>query len=100
MLLVLAALAASIVAMLVSPQRVVPIVAVAASAIEVVIRLGIVSLHVVHVPLGIVLGAALVVAGALIWAKAGTKTLASAATVIALVGAVQLLVALAPARMV
>ncbi len=98
-LLVLAAVAASLLAVLTAAQRIVPIIALVASGLEAVLRLGLISLHVTHVPIGLALAAALAVAGAILWMRAITKPLSTAATVILLVGAVQLVSALAPGRL-
>jgi hypothetical protein len=64
-------------------------VAVIAGAFEVLRVLGIVHLEVKHVPLGLVLGAALAIPALIAWFRAPTKPAISAAAVAALVGTVQ-----------
>jgi hypothetical protein len=95
-LLVLAALAASVVTLAISAQRVVPVVALAAPGLEALRRFGIVHLDVAHLPLGVILGTIVAVSGGVIWVRAGGKTLVSAATVVTVVGVVQLLAAFIP----
>lgn len=95
-LLVLAGLTASVVALAVSAQRVVPIVAVLATGLEALLRFGIVHLDVANLPLGVILGTVVAVSGAVIWVRAAGKTLVSAASVVTLVGVVQLLAAFIP----
>jgi len=95
-LLVLAGLAASGVALAVSAQRVVPIVALLATGLEALLRFGFVHLEVAHLPLGVILGTVVAVTGGVLWVRAGGKTLVSAASVVTLVGVVQLLAAFVP----
>jgi hypothetical protein len=98
-LLVLAALAASVVALAISAPRVVPVMALVATGLEALLRFGIVHLDVAHLPLGVILGTVVAVAGGVIWVRAAGKTLVSAATVVTLVGMVQLMAAfISPAR--
>jgi len=87
----LAALVSSVVLVFSGQARVAAIVALAASALEALIALRIVHLHVAGLPLGVLLGAALLVAGALVYLKVGTKSAVTAATVAVLVGAFQVL---------
>jgi hypothetical protein len=71
-----------------------PVVAVVSSALEAFMAFGVVHMQVARVPLGLVLGAALVVAGVAVYLRASTKSVISAATVVVLVGAVQVYAAL------
>ena len=92
--LVLAALAASVVTLVLNTSRVAPLVAVAASGVEVLLRFGIVGISTRGVAVGLVLAAVLAVAGVLAWLRASGKTAVSAATIVVLVAGVQLLGAL------
>jgi hypothetical protein len=74
--------------------RLFPIIAVAASGIEALLALHVVRFGVRGLNLSLLLGAALAVAGALIWNRTGGKTHVTAATVLMLVGAVQVLTTL------
>jgi hypothetical protein len=95
-LLVLAAVASSVVAVALSAQRLVPVVAVAAAGLEALLRFGVVHLDVAHVPIGLVLGVVVALTGAVMWVRATGKALVTAATVVTLVGAVQLLAGVVP----
>ncbi len=92
--LAVAALAASIALFLSSHQRALAIVAIVASGLEVAMALGLLRLSVAGVPLGIVLGLALAVPGILAWMHASGKGAISGAAIVALVGVLQVLVAL------
>jgi hypothetical protein len=91
--LILAAVAGSIVLLMQLKARLFPIVALAASGLEALLAFRVLKLS-VGFNLGLVLGAVLVVTGAVIWAKTSGKTPVTAATTVALVGAVQVLGAL------
>jgi hypothetical protein len=71
-----------------------PVVAVVASALEALMAFGLVHMQVARVPLGLVLGAALVVAGVAVYIRAGGKSVVSAATAVVMVGAIQVYMAL------
>ncbi len=92
--LVVAALVASIALFLSGASRVLAIVALVASGVEVAMALGLVHLSVGRLPLGLVLGVALAVPGVLVWLRSTGKTAVSAAVVVALVGAIQVAAAL------
>lgn len=92
-LMVLAALAASLLLLFRSAERVPAVIAVIASGIQALIALRLVTFH--GPPhLGTLLAAALAGAGAWAWSRAGSRPAVTAATVVAFIGVVQLLVAL------
>ncbi|HET8542400.1 MAG TPA: hypothetical protein VFL83_21180 [Anaeromyxobacter sp.] len=92
--LALSALVASIVLFLSTSSRALAIVALVASGLEVAMALGLLHLSVARLPLGIVLGFALAVPGALAWLRTSAKTATSAAAIVAFVGALQVATAL------
>src|SRR4051794_40323558 len=92
--LILAALASSLLLVFQLKQRLFPIVAAVASGVEAVLAFHLLKFGVKGINLGLVLGGVLAVAGVLIWAKATAKTHVTAATIIALVGAIQVITAL------
>jgi hypothetical protein len=89
----IAALVASAILLLAKVARPAALVALVASALEVAMALGFLRIHAAGVPLGLVLGLVLAVGGLLTWLRATAKTAVSAATVVALVGVLQVLVA-------
>lgn len=92
-LMVLAALAASLLLLFRSAERVPAVIAVVAAGIEALIALRLVTFH--GPPyLGTLLAGALAVAGAWAWSRAGSKPAVTAATVVAFIGLIQLLMAL------
>jgi hypothetical protein len=93
-LLSLTALIASIMLLLQNADRVLALVALALSGVEVLLAFGIVHLSVRGLPLGLILGAALAVVGVLIYTRVHGKGAVSAATLVAFVGIVQVLAAL------
>jgi hypothetical protein len=92
--LVVAALAASIVLVMQIRARLFPVIALAASGIEGLLVFRVLRFSLGSINLMLVLGAALVVAGVAIWMKTSGKTPVTAATTVAIVGAVQVLGAL------
>ncbi len=88
------AVACSIVLLLQHKARLFPIVALVASGIELLMSLGILHLSVGSFSLLLVLGAALVVAGIGVYLRASAKPVVSAATVITLLGLLQVTSAL------
>jgi len=66
-------------------------IALAASAIEVAMAFGLLHFSVAGLPLGLVLGLCLAVPGVLAWLRSSSKAGITAATVVALVGALQVL---------
>jgi hypothetical protein len=93
-MLPLAALVASIVLLLHNAHRVLAIIALAVSGVEVVLAFGLVHFGVRGLPLGLIFGATLAVVGAVLFLRVHHKNAVAAATVIALVGVLQLLTAL------
>jgi hypothetical protein len=92
--MVVAALAASLLLLFQLKKRLFPIVAVVASGMEILLALHIVTFGVRGLNLWLLLGATLVVAGTLIWMKAGGKVHVTAATIVTLVGTLQVFSAL------
>ena len=90
-LLILAALAASILLLLRGGARLWPALATAASGIEAAYALGLLHFVIKGVPLPLVLAGVLTGAGVMIWLGAASKLQITAATLVALVGTVQLL---------
>jgi len=93
-LLSLTALIASVILLLQNAHRVLALVALAVSGVEVLMAFGIVHLGVRGIPLGLVLAAALAVVGVLIHLRVHGKGAVSAATLVAFVGIAQVLSAL------
>jgi hypothetical protein len=93
-IVILVALAASLLLLLRARARLWPAIATAASGLEAAFALGLVNFSLKGVPLGLILAAMLTGTGVMIWLRASDKSQITAATVIALVGAVQLLTAL------
>jgi hypothetical protein len=71
-----------------------PIIALIASGFEALMSFHLVSLNVAHVPLGLVFGVALLVSGIIVVVRSAAKVAVSAATCVALVGALQTISAL------
>ncbi len=97
MILAIAALVASIILLMQLSQRLYPIIAVAASGIEVLLALHILNLSLSlpgGIGLGLILGAALAIAGVLMYMKVGGKTAVACATIVGFVGIIQVLTAL------
>ncbi len=88
------ALVASIVLVLSQASRVLAIVALVASGVEVAMALGMLHLSVAHLHLGIVLGLALAIPGVLAWLRSSAKSATSAAVIVTFVGALQIATAL------
>jgi hypothetical protein len=92
--LAVAALAASLLLVFQVRRRLFPAIAAAASGFETLLALHVVHVSLRGVSLQLVLGAALAIAGAIIWARTGGKTHTTCATIVTMVGAIQLLAAL------
>jgi hypothetical protein len=92
--LVIAALAASLLLVFKLKHRLFPGIALAVSVIEAMLSFRVVHFSVSGVNLMLVLGALLAVAGGLVWAKSSGKMHTTAATVVTLVGAIQVFSAL------
>jgi hypothetical protein len=89
--LVFAALSASILLFLRTRPRVLPIVALVASGLQALTLLKVVSLGGTGLPMGLILGGALAASGALLYLRVSSKPLVAAATVVAMVGAIEVL---------
>jgi hypothetical protein len=88
------ALTASLVMLFRHPPRLFPIIAVVASSIELLSTLGVLHLRLGGISLGLVCGIALVIAGVAVHIASSAKMVVTAATAVALVGALQILSAL------
>lgn len=89
-LMALAALAASLVLVTQATARLFPIVALVASGLEVLLAFRVVSFSVSGINVLLVLAAALLVGGGVSWVQTESKTPVSAATVVVVIGAIQL----------
>ncbi len=89
--LVLLAFIASVYLLFGSSSRVPAVFAVAASGVELLMSYGKMHLAVAGLPIGLLLGAVLLVAGVMAYLRVAAKTAVSAATVVVLVGIVQVL---------
>jgi hypothetical protein len=69
-------------------------IALVASALEVAMSFGVLRLSLAGLPLGLILGLALAIPGALAWLRASAKTAVSAAAIVALAGVLQVFSAL------
>ncbi len=92
--LAVAALAASIVLFLAHANRGLALIALVASGLEVAMAFGYLALHVSGVPLQLVFGLLIAIPAALMWLRVNAKTAVSAASILALVGALQVLLPL------
>jgi hypothetical protein len=86
--------ACSIYLMLQYTDKLFPVLAVVASGIELLLVMGLMSLSLAKFRIDVILPAILVLAGVMCWMKVSTKGTITAATIVALVGAIQLLGAL------
>ena len=93
--LAVSALAASFALFFSAGSRALATIALVASGLEVAMAFGLLHLSVARLPLGLVLGIALVVPGVLAWLRSSAKAATSAAAIIALVGGLQVLSGLA-----
>ena len=92
--LVILALGASLLLLFQHKRRLFPLIAAIASGIEALLTFHLIRLSVRSLNLWLILGAALLIAGAIIWTRAAGKLHVSAATVVTLVGALQIFGAL------
>jgi hypothetical protein len=90
--LALSALAGSAVLLLASVARPAVLVGLVVSALEVAMALGVLRIHAAGVPLGLALGLVLAVIGLLAWLRATAKYAVAAASVVAFVGVLQVVV--------
>jgi hypothetical protein len=87
--LVAVAVVGSIVLVIDRRQRVAGLVALAASGVQALMAAGVITLGVKGVSLGLILGAALAVAGAVCYWQAAAKHAIAAATLVTAIGALQ-----------
>jgi hypothetical protein len=92
--LVVCALIASVVLALQSGARLFPAIALVACAIEALIAFRVIQLSSPRLRIDVVLPAILVVTGAICWSRSASKSAITASTVIAVLGVVQLLLAI------
>lgn len=92
--LVVAALVASIWLVLQGGDRLFPMIAAVAAALEALIVFGVISLSVAKFRVDVILPALLLVGAGVCWTRASAKPAVTAATVASLVAAMQLLLAL------
>lgn len=92
--LAIAALLAAISLVLSSSSRALGAIALVAAGLEVAMAFGKIHFSIAGVPLGLVLGLALAVPGALAWLRASAKVAISAATIVTLVGVLQVIAAI------
>ena len=92
--LVAIALVSSVVLVMARGDRIFPIVATAASALEALIAFELITFSVRSFRIDIVLPALLVLAGVVCWARMSTKGQITASTLVTVVGTLQLLAAL------
>lgn len=92
--LILATLVSSVYLLLQKTDRMFPTVAVIASGVELLLSWGLMSLSLAKFRVDVILPALLVVAGVVCWGKSSTKGTISASTLVTVVGAIQLLLAL------
>jgi hypothetical protein len=92
--LAVAALAASAALFLSASSRALATIALVAAGLEVAMAFGVIRFAVAGVPLGLVLGIALAIPGALAWLRASAKAAISAAAIVALAGVLQVLSAI------
>lgn len=93
-ILILVALAASLLLVLRGGSRLWPTIALAASGVEAALAFGVLSLALKGIPLALILAAALAASGVLSWLGATAKDNVTAATVIAVIGGIQVFSAL------
>jgi hypothetical protein len=88
------AVACSIFLLLQHKARLFPGIALAASALELLMALGFLHLNLGSIPLVLILGVAIAVAGVAIWMKTSSKPIVSTTTVLTLIGGLQVASAL------
>ncbi|HEY6002064.1 MAG TPA: hypothetical protein VIV57_04255 [Anaeromyxobacter sp.] len=92
--LAIAALLAAAALFFSASSRALATIALVAAGLEVAMAFGKIHFAVAGVPLGLVLGLALAVPGALAWLRASAKSAISAAAIVALAGVLQVLSAI------
>jgi hypothetical protein len=91
-ILAITALLASFVLM--KTDRIFALLAVAAAAVQTLMALGIMTMTLAKFRIDVILPALLAVAGAVCWSKVATKSAVTAATIVTLLGSLELLLAL------
>jgi hypothetical protein len=89
--LAVCALVASVILVLQGGERLIPLIALVAAALEVLRAFHLLQLSSPRVEIETILTVVLVVTGGIAWARSSSKSAITAATVIALVGVIQLL---------
>jgi uncharacterized membrane protein YjjP (DUF1212 family) len=92
--LVAGALIASVLLVLQGGERLIPLIALVASALEAAAAFHVLQLSSPRVRIDLILAAVLAVTGGIAWARSQAKTAITASAVVALVGLIQLLHAL------
>jgi hypothetical protein len=87
------ALIAAVILVLQGGERLIPLIALVACALEVLAVFGVLRLSSPKVRIDAILPAVIAVTGAIAWARSASKPASSAATVIALIGLIQVLFA-------
>ncbi|HSD20532.1 MAG TPA: hypothetical protein VLC54_10865 [Anaeromyxobacter sp.] len=90
--LAISALAASVLLVASSQQRVLPVIALVAAAVETAVAFGYLHISVSGLPLGLILGLALALPGLVGWLRATAKGAISAAALVAFAGVLQVAV--------
>jgi hypothetical protein len=96
--LVVCALIACVILVLQGGERLIPVIALVACALEALIAFHVIQLSSAKVRVDAILPAVLAVTGGIAWARSTAKSAITAATVIALVGVIQLLLAIGVLR--
>src|SRR4051812_28510371 len=91
---IVAAFACSLYVLFQTPNKLFPGIATLASGVELLLVMGIMSLSLAKFRVDVILPALLAVAGVACWGKSSTKGVITAATVVAVIGTMQLLLAL------
>ena len=92
--LAVCALVASVILVLQGGERLIPLIALLACALEAASAFHVLTLSSPRIRIDVILPAVLALAGGIAWARSSPKAAATASTVVALVGVVQLLHAL------
>lgn len=92
--LAVCALIASVVLVLQGGERLIPLIALVACALEVLIVFHVLQLSSPKARIDVILPAVLVITGGICWSRSSTKSAITGSTVIAIVGLVQLLLAI------
>ena len=93
-ILILATVLASIYLLLQKSDRMWPTVATIASAVQLLLAMGLMTLGLAKFRIDVILPALLTLAGGICWGKSSTKGTITAATVVTLIGSIELLLAL------